>query len=396
MTMPPSSNKRQDFDIPLGEHLLSSFLHATRHLWRRLGSIESSALAHKFEATTVDRPIYVTGLARSGSTILLEMIAAHGDVATHTYRDFWSIFTPLWSSQATRALRKSGGPPVERAHGDRIMITPDSPEAIEEMLWMAFFHDLHDPTVSNAMGPETENRPFERFYRDHIRKLLLLRESPRYASKANYNLTRLGYLIKLFPDARFVLPIRNPLEQIASLQKQHLMLTDAAARYPRSLCYLDRVGHFEFGAHRTPINAGDSTAIEQVIACWQQGEEVRGWARYWSHLYGFLADQLEDDDAVRSASLVVPYETLCGDSHNVLSRLFGHCELDAAEQVIEHYAPMLQRPSYYKPDFSFAERQAIEEETAEVVERFASLASFSNVSDDVTGATEQPLPVPSR
>jgi hypothetical protein len=313
-------------------------------------------------------------LARSGSTILLEMIAAHADVATHRYRDFWYLHTPVWAAQATRRLPVQNAQPVQRAHGDGMMITPESPEAIEEMLWMEFFEDLHHPTVSNVLGSESENPAFERYYRDHLRKLLLVRGSRRYASKANYHLTRLAYLLKLFPDARFVLPIREPRDQIASLEKQHRLFSSAAEKYPRSLRYLDRVGHFEFGAHRRPINAGDPKTVEQILALWQDGEEVRGWARYWSHLYGFLADQLQSNRRLREAAFVVRYEDLCDDSEGLLSRLFAHCELEPAEHLIEHYAPRLQRPHYYQPAFTSAEERMIEQETAAVAHRFASLS----------------------
>ena len=86
---------------------------------------------------------------------------------------------------------------------------------------MAFFSTLHDPGSSAVLNGETNNKEFANFYKDHIRKLLLLRGGRRYLSKANYNLTRLGYLLKLFPDARFLLPVRDPVWHIASLMRQH-------------------------------------------------------------------------------------------------------------------------------------------------------------------------------
>src|SRR3546814_14155500 len=88
------------------------------------------------------------------------------------------------------------------------MITPDSPEAFEEVLWMAFFPDLHDPTASSVLDERTDNAAFESFYRDHIRKLLRVRGGRRYLSKGNYSVTRLEYLLKVFPDARFILPVQ--------------------------------------------------------------------------------------------------------------------------------------------------------------------------------------------
>src|SRR3546814_17544543 len=76
----------------------------------------------------------------------------------------------------------------------------------EEMLWMAVFGRLHDPHASAVLDAATDCPGFERFFADHMRKLLWVRRRPRYLSKANYNVTRMEYLLKLFPDARFVLP----------------------------------------------------------------------------------------------------------------------------------------------------------------------------------------------
>ena len=371
------------FRIPWSEHLLSSLLYAIRPSWRRLGDLESSVLREQLEGVPISRPIYIAGLARSGSTILLEMLAAHPDAATHQYRDFWSIFTPVWAAQASQRVRTRKTEPRERSHGDGIMITPESPEAMEEMLWMEFFPQAHDPRTSQVLGAQTCHPNFETYYRDHLRKLLWVRGKPRYVSKANYNLTRLEFLHSLFPDARFVLPIREPRQHIASLQKQHQLLTQAARYHPRSVKYLERVGHFEFGARRIPINAGDTPVIESILNLWQHGEEVRGWARYWAHLYGFLAERLEANAELRSASIVVHYGRLCDRSPEVLEQLFTHCELPHAEKVIRKYADALQRPDYYRTHFSDADLSAIEEETQAVWARFQKLSGKPKSIDEL-------------
>ena len=49
----------------------------------------------------------------------------------------------------------------------------------------------------------------------------------RYAAKNNYNLTRMEYLLKVNPGAKFLLYIRNPVNHIASLMKQHRLLCNA-------------------------------------------------------------------------------------------------------------------------------------------------------------------------
>src|SRR5207248_9765794 len=106
-------------------------------------------------------------------------------------------------------------------HRDEVLIAPDSPDALEEVLWMAFFPRCHDPSVSNRLAAGSCHAAFESFYRAHLQKLLLAERATRYVAKANYHVARLAYLVRLFPDARIILPVRAPESHIASLVPQH-------------------------------------------------------------------------------------------------------------------------------------------------------------------------------
>src|SRR5690606_16366424 len=99
--------------------------------------------------------------------------------------------------------------------------------------------------VSQFLDRSCSNPEFEKFYRDHLLKLLWVRDRSRYASKGNYNISRLPYLQKMFPEARFVVPIRHPVPHIASLMKQHRLFVEGETKYPRALAHMQRVGHFE-------------------------------------------------------------------------------------------------------------------------------------------------------
>src|SRR5690606_20720247 len=114
-------------------------LERHRGFWVRVGNWETRLLEDQLDGVVIDRPIYIAGLARSGSTILLEMLARHSDTATHRYRDFPIVPAPwAWSWFVDRAGKKEHVL-AERAHRDRIKVSPESPEAFEEVLWMTFF-----------------------------------------------------------------------------------------------------------------------------------------------------------------------------------------------------------------------------------------------------------------
>ncbi|MCA9081162.1 MAG: sulfotransferase [Planctomycetaceae bacterium] len=367
----PTSGGKTDFidasfNVPWGVHVLSGLVSRFPRLWKSLAKLESLALREQLEGVSIDRPIYIAGIARSGSTILLEALAAHSVAATHQYRDFPMLFTPYWWSQTHS---KQPSLPVERAHGDGLMVTPESPEAMEEVFWQAYFTHAHDPHQCQVLDRSTSHPAFEQFYRDHLRKLLHLRGGSRYVSKGNYNFSRMAYLHTLFPDARFVVPIRRPEAHIASLMKQQRLFEAGETKYPRALAQMQRIGHYEFGLDRRPINVGNTDLIREVEQLWKSGEAVRGWARYWSHLYGWMADQLDSDPLLRHAAQIIRYEDLCAAPAAVLNRMRTHCQL-GDDAKFAAFAGQIHAPDYYCSKFTDAEQQAITEETAATAARY--------------------------
>jgi len=347
--------------VPGGLYLQARFFAATRGLWRRLGNLETSVLADEIGGIAIDRPLYVTSLARAGTTIVTEMLERHPDVTSHRYSDFPNCWTPYWRNHLLRATRRETPALQERAHHDRIQVSNDSPEAVEEVLWMYFFPGAHDSRASVVLGNSTSNPAFEDFYRAHVRKLLAVRGCSRYLAKGNYNITRLAYLRRLFPDARFVIPLRDPVHHIASLAKQHALFTSASAEDPRVARLLALSGHFEFGPQRQYVHCGDDAAAQAIGACWADGREVEGWARYWASTYSLLARQLEDSPGLPDAVLLFRYEDLCEHAEAVIDALLAHCGLDAGAfaETRAEFSQRLSLPDYYRPGFSEAETELI-------------------------------------
>ena len=369
-----AAKTRPDLSVPRWTDVLSGMQERHTGAWLALGNFESRMLGERLEAIAIEQPVYITGLARSGTTILLELLARHPALATHRYRDFPPVLVPwVWNWFVDRAGSREDDP-SERAHGDGIAVTPESPEAFEEVIWMAFFPGLHDPEGSSVLGADTVNHGFEAFYRDHIRKLLLIRGGRRYLSKANYNLTRLGYLLKMFPDGRFIIPFREPVRHVASLMRQHRRFCREHVRDQRLQRHMSRSGHFEFGLDRRPINSGDTQAIARVRELWAGQRDVEGWALYWSNLHGHVADVLETDAAIRDATLLVEYETLCARPQPLTQAIIEHCELPAAAiDLVEEARNTVRHPSYYEPNLSDEEIALITSTTATTRARLHAL-----------------------
>jgi hypothetical protein len=368
--MVPQIESPEGFDVAAENYWLGKWVEASKRFWIWIDTVETEFLSDRLERLPIEQPVYIAGLARSGSTILLEFLASIPNVATHRYKDCPPLFVPFLWNWLLRRIPTRHIEPVPRTHQDGIFVTPESPEAMEEALWMAFFPQIHEPESCSVLDRNTSNPSFERFYRDHLRKLLLVRGGTRYVSKGNYNVTRLEYLHRLFPDAKFVIPIRRPATHIASSMKQHKLFCAGQRLSPRAVDHLRWVGHFEFGLDRRPINAGDQRATEDVIKLWTNNEEVRGWSRYWNSIYRYLADRLDLSPALRDAALVIRFEDLCQEPDQVLRRLLEHCHLEDAENLIQGFSQRIRFPAYYQHSFTAEELAIIKDETSETALRF--------------------------
>lgn len=357
--------------VPSGLYWTTRFVTATAGLWEKIGRFETHILADDLETVTIDKPVYVCGLARSGTTIVTEFLNEHADLTSLRYSDFPWLYTPYWRNWLRQRSQTFKPTPVERAHQDRILVTQDSPEAYEEPLWEHFFEHCHDTNHNQILTADFENPEFDRFYANHLKKLLLVREAKRYLAKGNYNLTRMAYLLRRFPDARFIVPVRNPVNHIASLMKQHKAFMQANQFDARTQFQLSASGHYEFGPARATVNVGDATAVQTINTAWQEGREVEGWARHWAMIYGFVLDSLAAP-ALPEAVKVVRYEDLCNRSEATLQEILEHCDIpyEPDSSWIQSYNQRLTLPDYYKPDFSPEELGVIQTITRAVAEKF--------------------------
>jgi hypothetical protein len=336
-----------------------------------LADLETDFVARRLDCVEIDRPVFLTGLARSGTTILLTLLSQADDVATHRYRDFPFLEVPfLWNWFQDRFASPGAGSPRERIHADRITITLESPEAFEEPLWQRHFDWLHDPRRVHVLD-ETIARPdFAEAFCTHLRKILALRGGERYLSKGNYNVTRIRYLAKLFPDARFVIPIREPVAHVHSLVQQHRRFSWLALEDARVPPYLRAAGHYEFGPQRVPINVS-AAGIGRIEAAWRDGDDYRGYARQWATLYRYVDELRSSRSDLAERITIVRYEELCNDPQRSLDELLDATLLEdfsgraraAAATVAAPSADALNR-------VTAVQRQAIREEVAAVAPRF--------------------------
>ncbi|MFP4313280.1 MAG: sulfotransferase [Alphaproteobacteria bacterium] len=337
---------------------------------KRLGTLETRALKYDIINTEIKAPVFICGLARSGSTILLEILNSHKDFTSFQYRDYPFVHCPAFWDFANKFVPRSTKK-IERAHKDRIMIDWTSPEALDEIIWMSFFDDLHNPSINNVLGPQDKNPDFDAFFSHSIRKLLALRKAKRYVSKNNANSARLEYIQNLYPDARFIVPIRKPAEHVYSLLKQHKLLLEAQKDDPRGQRYMRRHGHFEFGSDFRPLNFHDTHATERILDLWRAGDCVSAYARYWDKTYAHIYNTVQSNEDLKKNTLFIRYDELCASPSDHLEKLSDFCAIkEDKEQLINSWKDKISAPDYYKITLSDEEQSRIKEITHGTAAKF--------------------------
>lgn len=319
------------------ERLLHRLAFATPRLQIDYAEADDEAFAKKYGSVRAERPVFITALPRAGTTLLLDLCAARADFATHTYRDMPFLLTPyLWSGFAARFQKHDA--PRERAHGDGMMVNADSPEAFEEMLWKAFWPNQYKRDRI-LPWPETGGDDFIAFFRRHAAKIATLKKvdaavSPRYISKNNGNIARLGQLARAFPDCAIVVPFRDPLRHAASLYRQHLNFTALHARDKFARDYMAGIGHFDFGANLKPIDFDG-----WLDACAYTPTQPDFWLAYWLSAYTHILNHYAN------AVLLIDYDALCEVPEAGLETMAAHIGLarDAFAQDAKRIRP--QPPS---------------------------------------------------
>jgi len=339
-------------------------------LFRRLCGLETRLVHHRLKP--VHDPVYICGLARSGTTITLEILNSHPDVASFCYGDMVQPWLPFAWNRIAGGLFLNRAPVQERPHGDGLVMAQNRPEAVEEIFWQQAFSHVHDEKKSGVLDAASFNSAFNGFYKNQIAKLLLAKAKTRYLAKANYHVTRLAYLKRMFPRGRFIILVRHPLGQMVSYLKQQERLTRLYRSDPRWWEIARELGHFEFGDQMQFINAGNGEMVGRIRALWEADRRIEAFGWYWQSIYAHLHQTVTQDPDLMRSCLFIRYEDLCHQSAAVIDTLLDHCRLDRNlfRDQRQKFVRTLHLPDYYSARISGEEKKCLNDITSDTAALF--------------------------
>jgi len=248
------------------QQLLHRIALSSRFMRETMFEIEKSAFLKKSKIE-VKNPVFVTGLARAGTTILLEAIHASGKFASLSYSDMPFLMAPsLWKKISKRDESQQK---IERAHGDGIMVNTNSPEAFEEVFWQTFTQQHGEDQLEN-----------------YVKLILHSYQKLRYLSKNNQNVNRIDILQKVLPSAKILIVFKDPINHASSLLKQHIKFSKAQQEDSFIKDYMDWIKHSEFGLSYQPITSENLR--------YTNPDCIDHWLEQWYLLYDKLIKSHEE------------------------------------------------------------------------------------------------------
>ncbi len=285
---------------------------------------------------TCDKPhVFISGLARAGTTIFLRALYQTGIFRSLTYRDMPFVLMPNIWKRLSKSFRTYLSE-KERAHGDRILVNYDSPEAFEEVFWRIFCGKEY--IFSNSLQPHDVEGDIISDFRQFVEHIVTCSDNniqTRYLSKNNNNILRLRAIKKAFPNSLITILFRDPLQQSYSLLKQHRLFSELHKEDSFSYDYMTWLGHHEFGKSHKPFRFSSGDSISETF---NDPYDINYWLQIWCNTYNFIIENCPEE------TMFISYEALCNMPLETIDKVFSRASIKiSSAEIIEFFRQSSQK-----------------------------------------------------
>ena len=288
------------------------------------------------------KKIIICGYPRSGTSLITSLINTNFNVSSFEYRDlpfilcsyFWNKINNLyyWSNKD-----------FQRAHNDKLLINSKSPDSFEEILWSIYLEDYKKKGFKKILDEKYENKELEFFLDINIKKIIFIRnKKPNYISKNNYSLFRLKYLLKIHPSTKFIVCIRNPIEQCYSAAITDLKFYNEAIKNKKFYYETNFLCHFEFGYNKKSLRegGGDNKNYSSL------DNSYIFYLQEWIFFYEFFLNKNYKDKKIKESILLIDYDDFITKKNDYLTKIFNYCNLEIDKKNIDYLKTIKNKDEY--------------------------------------------------
>ena len=297
---------------------------------------ERLVLAPRINHIPIDRPVFIIGPYRSGTTILQEILATHPQVGYFWY--LTNVFgqSTVLSYRTTQFFCRIGlidGKPISPVHNPSIPAHILSPFECES-IWRPTRRSLWDDQEM-FLDAGFSNPRFERRLKRQIRSHLYTNKASRFLNKNPVNSLRVAYLHKLFPDARFINIARNPLQTVISHYRTAARVEKAFNQDPHTRRIFRKQLNIDMLSHR--IRTAARPDIEEL----NQQHPLLGIAAQWAAMQQAVISAAAANPQI--TLLDIRYEALVNSPTETLALVWSFIDLDdmQAQKITAGYSKLL-------------------------------------------------------
>lgn len=322
---PAADSLEYEVSYSIDERIIHMIAFANPMLQKLAARVDDAAFRLLHRDLAYRSPIFITSLARGGTTAVLNAFCALPSVATHTYRDMPFITAPYLWNRLSAPFRKKVAR-RERAHGDGLEIDLDSPEAFDEVYWKLYWPEKYDEhRIAMWRGDDLKTEAISRLQMC-FQKITYIRGRPtaHYLSKNNANIARLQLIRQVFPGTRVVVPVRRPAPHAASFFRQHRNFLEQQADDDFVRRYMRDIGHLEFGLLHTPIEFDGFESNSYSL------DSPDYWLAYWIAAF---SEVLANIDFCH----IILQDDLRSNANSCMRHLLDQLGLDAGDRDFTPY-----------------------------------------------------------